>query len=655
MKLNRLSLRNFQGIRDLEITPEGRSLAIYGANGTGKTTIKSAWLWLLFGKNAAGQSDFAIKTLDQEGEPHRGLDHEVEAEISLDDGRRMTLRRSYREQWTKRRGEARKEFTGHTTDYSIDGVPVKKKDFDAQIDDICTEDRWRVLTDPEEFPERVRWEDRRKVLVDLAGDLTDADVIAEDERFAELGRMLNGRTLDDLRKIITESKAKINAKLDDLPTRIDEASRDLPEIPEGEGEESVRARLAQLQKERDALAAERAAAQSGGGVAEKSRRLQELQGEMLAAKNRSREASDAAANAVRDKLQGARDEKAEAEAEASRLRRESREKAEEAERLESQMALLRNQFQEVSSEEFRGEETCPTCGQPLPAEKVEAAKESFLSSRAERAREIQEQGGRLKERCEEILSGAEGRDSAVAAADLRVEAAESEIVRLQGELETARASAAEPEADAEQQRVAAEIRAVESEIEKLRAGTSEAVAAVDARAAEVNARISAVERLAASFELRARKLKRIEDLQAQEAGLAAEFEELERQLNLVDECEREKARLLDESVSRHFKIARFKLFKERINGGLEPCCEVTYNGVPYSTGLNHGARISVGLDIISTLQEHLDFRPPCFIDQAESFTSLPPMDCQTFRLIVSMGDDELRIENDPYGKQEKPR
>ena len=85
-------------------------------------------------------------------------------------------------------------------------------------------------------------------------------------------------------------------------------------------------------------------------------------------------------------------------------------------------------------------------------------------------------------------------------------------------------------------------------------------------------------------------------------------------------------------------------FEEQINGGIAECCEVTVNGVGYSSGLNNGARIQAGLDIIRTLQEHEGFYPPVWVDNAESVTVLPEMKCQVIRLVVSEPDKKLRME-----------
>lgn len=73
---------------------------------------------------------------------------------------------------------------------------------------------------------------------------------------------------------------------------------------------------------------------------------------------------------------------------------------------------------------------------------------------------------------------------------------------------------------------------------------------------------------------------------------------------------------------------------------------MTYDGVPYTSNLNHGAQIQVGLDIISALQVHYQFAPPVWIDQSESFSWLPEMDCQLIKLCVDATHEKLSITNE---------
>ena len=66
IKIKKLSLTNFKGIKDLAV--EFNNVTnIHGENGTGKSTIFDAFTWLLFGKDSHDSKDFNIKTLDSTG------------------------------------------------------------------------------------------------------------------------------------------------------------------------------------------------------------------------------------------------------------------------------------------------------------------------------------------------------------------------------------------------------------------------------------------------------------------------------------------------------------------------------------------------------------------------------------------------------------
>jgi len=116
LKLLKLKLKNFKGIKNLDLKANGHDLNIYGDNATGKTTILDAFMWLLFDKDSQNRSDFAIKTLTKDGEPIHHLDHEVEGTFEID-GETIEFKKVYREKWTKKRGSAVEEFSGHEVDH----------------------------------------------------------------------------------------------------------------------------------------------------------------------------------------------------------------------------------------------------------------------------------------------------------------------------------------------------------------------------------------------------------------------------------------------------------------------------------------------------------------------------------------------------------
>ena len=58
MKLLTLVLRNFKGIKNLELIANGGNVSVFGDNATGKTTVADAFSWLLFDKDSQNKKDF---------------------------------------------------------------------------------------------------------------------------------------------------------------------------------------------------------------------------------------------------------------------------------------------------------------------------------------------------------------------------------------------------------------------------------------------------------------------------------------------------------------------------------------------------------------------------------------------------------------------
>lgn len=145
----------FKGLISFKLEANGRDLDVYGDNAAGKTTLFDGFSYLLFDKDSRdkAQPEKWIKTLDASGQVIHQLEHEVEG-VLLINGQRRTLRKVFSEKWTKKRGAAAAEFTGHSTDYFIDGAPLKKSDYEAEIAAFIDEKTFKLLTNPTYFNEQ---------------------------------------------------------------------------------------------------------------------------------------------------------------------------------------------------------------------------------------------------------------------------------------------------------------------------------------------------------------------------------------------------------------------------------------------------------------------------------------------------------------------
>lgn len=646
MKIMRLTLTNFKGVKDFTLNAQGENITVKGDNGAGKTTLFDAFTWLLFDKDSQNKAKFDIKTLDESNNALHGLDHEVEAVLEID-GKQLTLKKSFREKWQKKRGSAEQQFTGHTTDFYIDDVPVKQKDYLARIAKIADESIFKLLTNPRYFNEQLKWEQRREILLEVCGDISDEEVIASDDKLAGLPEILGDHSLDEYKAIIKSQQKKINDELEKLPIRIDEATKGLPDI-EGVDAERATEKVKLLKESIRKKEQELNRIDAGGEVAEKTKRLREVEAELQEIKNRHTA-----------KLQGQISDKqrelntllstVDTQSTISNKKRDLEYNNLRIESLEGEMAELREEFVAENKKEFTFEQddTCPTCGQKLPQEQLEEARqkalEAFNLAKANKLQSINAKGKKLKAEQERLNAENTATEAEIKKLTAQLAQEEKKVKALRSELaELEQQSQNLPPAYDEKLKKKEEL---ETAIAVLKGGSKDEKAKIYEQIAALEESVRDAERVLSSIDAYEKGQKRIEELKGQERKLAAEYAELEKRLFLTEEFTRTKVRLLEEKVNGKFRLARFKMFDVQVNGGISETCETIYNGVPYSTGLNAGHQIIVGLDIIRTLSEHYQFFPPIFVDNAESVTELPEMEAQVIRLVKpEINSEEDRVK-----------
>lgn len=91
-----------------------------------------------------------------------------------------------------------------------------------------------------------------------------------------------------------------------------------------------------------------------------------------------------------------------------------------------------------------------------------------------------------------------------------------------------------------------------------------------------------------------------------------------------------------------FKVVQFQLFDTQKDGTIIDVVKTTVGGVDYDAGLNTGARLRAGLDIINVLDQEHDVQAPIFIDNAEGLTDDFATDAQQIRLYVTQ-DAEMKV------------
>lgn len=650
MKILKLSLENFQGIRSLTVDLDGKNAAIYGDNATGKTTVFNAVTWLLFDKPSNGSKGFTPKTRGANGELHN-LEHSAELLIESTDGEKLTLKKSFHEVYKRKRGSLEEEFSGHTVDYFINGVPAKEREYSEKVAEICGNIgiSGEVLMAPNYFPEVMGWADRRSLLVSICGDVTDEEIFASSDELEELADILvipgtDGKhyTVEEFKKIAAAKKSEINKRIASIPARIDEANKAIPELTEI-STEAIAEKIANLDKLIADLEGKKAKLTANGVDRSK---LDDLKSQMAQARAEYIRKSNEQNEAINAEITAAQSESRDAVVKLSRAKNELSEKESERGRMERARADLLKEYTEAAALKFpESSEICPTCHRRFDEAKLDELKAGFDKRKKERLADINRRGQAVsKEKIDGLVAEIKALRETVATLEEEYKLKSEKVTKLNSEIVVVKPFDTTDEALRLSQLIEAETIALECDrtenAERMQKITDELNALKTAKAAE--------EEKIAKIKIAQIQRKRIEELAIEEKTLGAEFSELERSIYLCEAFTRAKVSALDSRINSRFETVRFRLFEEQINGGLRDCCDVM---IPRSDGVlvpfmfaNTAARINAGIEIISVLSEYFGNTLPVIVDNAESVTKLRNIPAQVVRLVVSERDKVLRIE-----------
>lgn len=641
-----MNLENFKGVKNFSLVANGESVRIFGDNATGKTTLFDAFLWLLFDKDSQNKKDFDIKLLDTTGDEVHNLNHVVEA-IFVIDGAEVVMKKVYTEDWVQKRGAASKEFSGHKTKYYIDEVPKKKKEYTDFVVGIVEEDLFKLITSPTYFNEQIKWQDRRKLLIEICGDISDEEVFASDNQLKGLELILKGRSLEDHRKVVAERRKLINEDLKMIPARIDEINKSFPEGSIDVG--AIRNELSEIETEIDANKTLINNIQNGQALQSKELELKKVENDLETVKRSFETDSKEKLYQLQTKLQEEQGNLKILDMKVAEQNRTAEYANSNIKRIEEDLVNLRNDWKEINSwqHEHVEECVCPTCEQDLPVDQVEAARqkalEAFNAKKATNLSEIDSKGKSIAEKKKQHVADIESSSTQIEKLEGIRSEKTKQIEKLTEEIESLKSSLKDVSESPEynkfmnlRQALEQEVAVIKNQSVQATQDIKDANAQLEAKKREINAEIA---QYANVDNLKAR----IQEYEDQEEALTKEYQKLEHQVFLTEEFIRRKVELLTEKINSKFKLARFKLFDNQINGGLQEVCETTYNGVPDSS-LNNAMRINVGLDIIETLSNHFGIVAPIFVDNAEAVTKLNAIDAQIISLVVSEQDKTLRVE-----------
>jgi DNA repair exonuclease SbcCD ATPase subunit len=652
MKLISLTLQNFKGIKGFILDADGQNSNVFGNNGTGKSTLFDAFTWLLFGKNSRDEKDFGIKTLDANGNVIPRIEHRVSAVIEHN-GQKLQLTRTYKERWRKQRGAAEAVMVGNTTEYAYGPVgaatPINASEYARVINNLIDEKIFKLITDPLHFNERLSWQERRQLLMQICGDITDEDIVKSNAELEEVLQLAAGRSIDETKKGVRAAIRETAKKKDEIGPRVDECRNGLVDISR-ESVSDARIDAKRVSAQIEALRKKKLEESAMDQSVKDRERLADVNAKISELKTARNNVYQKAISELMEKeIEASRAvSKAQASLDALMSKRDTM--SADADRLTQSISDLRNDFRKAFDKTFVSpsiETVCPTCGQTLPEDRIEQAKNAmaekeaaFNSEKAEKLKEINSQGKAKKQKLEELTASLNELQAEIEASAQRLGQLKDTLTAIREDKETRKT----PAPNEEETRLIQEAMSLKAHIEH--PNETAADLEIDGQIEGLQEKLGEAQMIIAKADNNNALNARIGELLKNEDELSKRLIDLERQLYICEKFIRTKTDLVSERLAEKIPNVQFVLFRPNItNEGIEECCETSYHGVPYKD-LNTGARINVGLEIIKALISKYEVTAPIFVDNAESVTKLNSIPAQLIRLVVSDEDKTLRVERE---------
>lgn len=650
--LKSLALVNFKGVRDFSIAFNDGITTVCGDNGTGKTTLYDAYLWLLFGKDSTGRSDgangFNVKTTGEDGKPIYRLEHSVTAVLEVD-GKEIKLQRSVVEKWQKVNGTT-DEVMKDETQYFINDVRTgTKKEYQAEISEIIPEDVFRMITNPYYFTS-LSAETQKDMLLEMVGNIDDEEVAATDPDFLALLDQINGTSLAKWAREIAAKKKACNDALATIPASIETAQKLMPESEEWAVLEKQLKEEQDRVKEIDAQIADKSALNDEAykrkmalmkQQADKRIKLQDRE-------NTIRMETNAAHNKALSDIQQMENELSINQKNLDSYRNDKMNVDGKIDELNGKLVEMREQFKAVAKEQFPEPSgdmlVCPTCGEPYKGENLENAiaklRGNFEQSKSKRQKDIQTKGKQYKAEYDKAVEQQTKLTGLIAKL-------EDDALEIKGNITIKKNNI--PVAGNADEAIAndkeciglrndiAEI-ANQLQVEVPQADVSE----LQSEKADRNAAIAEINKRLGKRAMIERVNKEIADLEEKRIANNQAKADLEKWEDVYLRFQKAKDEVLMQRINGLFNVVSFSFVKEQKNGGEKVTCYCMVNGVPYAD-VNACGKVNAGLDIINAICATKGISAPIFIDNRESFNQIAPTISQIVNLKVS-NDKQLTIK-----------
>ena len=618
----RMKLKNFTKYTEKEIDFSNFT-KISGMNGAGKSSIATAYTWVLFDCDYNLKSSPAVRR-EVDGEPIMDSDVEVTMVFNLD-GKEISMRKVQHRTISKD-GASYKD----DNKYFINDVPKKKAEFESYLG--IDMGLLKSCSNPEAFLVK-KADEMRAYLFSLSKEFSDLYVCLENESLHGLAEKLTDYSVEELSAMNKKKKSDIEKELPVLDGQIKEKERDIKlksdmdvsdlELQRNALKEQIAENLKKQADSQNVLKDYEAAT---AGIMELKFKLSDMQNQ--------------ANNALSEKVRKIRSEIADKKAERRKLEIESDNYSRKVEILtdsikrstedKQKMAEL---WQKEKARVFDENSTlCVYCGQEYPEKKKEQLRSEFAVRKEAELKRITDKGMFLKSSIEENEKHIKTLNTFFEHNAECIRNIEEEIQLLR-EKEAKIPVAADISGNEEYKVIRNQIAEKEKYLEQF-GNASDLKAQLKQEETELNEQLRACEQKIAQSDTS--EEERLEELKARKLDLGQKKTDAEHILDLLAELEKKKNELLSDEVNSHFGLVKWKLFENAKNGNYKSVCIPQVDGKSILTTIsNKGNRILGKLDICRSIQKIEGISVPIWLDDCES------LDSENQKKVIDMVDGQL--------------
>lgn len=619
IRLLKIVLENFMCYAHKEIS-FSEFTKIMAKNGEGKSTIATAYRWVLF------NCDYSLK--DNPVVRKNGVnDADVSAELVFDvDGKEVSMRKVQKRTF-------KKDGISYADDntYYINEVPKSLKDFNEYLE--VEMETFKMCDNINAFLNQKPAE-MREFLFSLAGNITDLDIARSKEELAELLPLLDKYSAEELTAMNKATKARITKDLPILDGQIKEKERDI-QMKQDMDVSDLELQRNYLKEQLDDCIAKQT--DNDNLLAEYDNASADILDLKFKQEDLYRKANEDNIKARREIEQKIADKKflvkqTEKTITDTEICIASSEKT--IESIKAYLQAERDRWMEENKREFdENSLICPYCGNEYKEDKKEQLRADFAKHKADNLKAITNNGNMYSERLKKeresltkLVSELPQHNESLEMLNAAIADLEKQLSELPQEIDvtsTEEYKALEQQIAEKEQAmskandissVKAELKAQENDLRKKLSECVNQIAKSDTSEDE----------------------KRLSELREEKMTQEQNKTNAEKILDLLNELDKAKNEALSDEINIHFGLVKWQLFEYAKNGNYKSVCIPTVDGKSIlSTMSNKGNRILGRVDICNSIQKISGINCPIWLDDSES------LDSENQKKVAEMVDSQL--------------